>query len=94
MIVIIPNWIFKNFEGFTIYPFVFLKKQFINDISINHEKIHLKQQRELLVIPFFVIYFLNYLTNLFIYKKSSKAYKNIIFEREAYQNERDLNYLK
>ncbi|MDY3481526.1 hypothetical protein PG585_10930, partial [Riemerella anatipestifer] len=48
----------------------------------------------LLILPFFVWYGLNYLWNLFRYKNHRQAYRNIIFEREAYENQNDLEYLK
>lgn len=47
----------------------------------------------MLVIPFYVIYLINYLINLVIYRQHDKAYREIIFEREAYANEHNKNYL-
>lgn len=80
----------------TIFPFMFLKSKALkgNNVLINHEKIHLKQQLELLVIPFFIAYFLEFSFRLLQYKNWYLAYRNISFEREAYLNEKDLNYLK
>ena len=79
----------------TIYPFVFLKRKELkqNLVLMNHEKIHLRQQIELLVIPFYLFYVLEFLIRLVQYKNWNKAYRNISFEREAYQNEFNLNYL-
>ncbi len=95
MIFISKYLIPKGYNGLTIYPFVFLKKeQFKQDmILINHEKIHLKQQLEMLIIPFYVFYFLEFLIRLIQYKNWNKAYRNISFEREAYTNEMNLEYL-
>ena len=75
---------------------MFLKSKTLkeNSVLINHEKIHLTQQLELLMIPFFVIYFLEFLIRLLQYRNWELAYRNISFEREAYANEKDLNYLK
>lgn len=86
----------KGFRGLTFYPFVFMldKKDKLDKVFINHEKIHIRQQLELLIVPFFVWYGLEYLFRLFQYKDRKKAYFNISFEREAYANEKDLNYLK
>ncbi len=86
----------KGYTGITIYPFVFLKnKKLKNDVVlINHEKIHLRQQIELLIIPFYIIYLIEFLIRLIKYRKWYLAYRNISFEREAYRNENDLNYLK
>ena len=86
----------KGFRGLTFYPFVFMvnKEDKFNEVFINHEKIHIRQQLELLIVPFFVWYGLEYLFRLVQYKDRKKAYYNISFEREAYANEKDLNYLK
>lgn len=86
----------KGYIGITIFPFMFLKYKALkgNTILINHEKIHLKQQLELLIIPFFIIYSFEFLIRLIQYKNWHLAYRNISFEREAYRNEKDLNYLK
>lgn len=61
---------------------------------INHEKIHLRQQLELLILPFYLLYLINYLFNLIMYKKHDLAYRKIIFEQEAYRHGADLRYLK
>lgn len=53
--------------------------------TINHETIHFAQQKELLFIGFFLIYFIEFIF---------KGYYNISFEREAYKYCQDLNYLK
>jgi hypothetical protein len=86
----------KGFRGLTIYPFVFLNKESdrTNLVFINHEKIHLRQQVEMLLIPFFIWYAIEFGIRLLHYKNRSEAYLNISFEREAYANESDLRYLK
>jgi len=96
MIVIFKYIIPKNYSGLTIFPFIFLRnKKSINDaLFLNHEKIHLKQQAELLWIFFFVWYFTEYVVRFFQFKNHEFAYKNISFEKEAYKNERNLNYLE
>lgn len=82
--------------GMAIFPFVLIKyAKLKNDRQIiNHELIHLRQQIELLIVPFFIFYLLNYLINLIKYRNHHLAYKNIVFEREAYSNDSDYNYLK
>ncbi len=85
----------KGFRGLTVFPFVFMKSKAekFDAVFINHERIHLRQQIKMLIIPFFVWYFLEYLIRLFQYKNRNLAYKNICFEREAYQNEMNLDHL-
>lgn len=93
---VLLNKINPSVRGLTIYPFIFLKHQYLktDQTLINHEKIHLKQQLELLILPFYIIYILNYLYNLIIYKSHFSAYYHIVFEREAYANEMNHNYLQ
>lgn len=82
--------------GMAIFPFILLKSpSFKSDPTIiNHEKIHLRQQLELLVFPFYILYLVNYLVNLIKCRNHDLAYRNIIFEKEAYEHENDLKYLK
>ncbi|GGA81540.1 hypothetical protein GCM10008015_22900 [Flavobacterium palustre] len=86
----------KGFRGLTAFPFVFLKYRIDkkNAVLINHERIHLRQQIELLILPFFIWYFIEYFVRLLQFRSKNRAYRNISFEREAYTNESDLNYLK
>jgi len=96
MILILKHIIPKNYTGLAIYPFIFLKNKALseNDILINHERIHLKQQLELLWIFFFIWYVVEFVIRLLRYFNWKQAYRNISFEREAYANEFDLDYLK
>ncbi len=86
----------KGFRGLTFFPFVFLtnKDDKLNAVFVNHEKIHIRQQIEFLILPFYIWYLLEYLFRLVQYQDKKKAYFNISFEREAYRNEKDLEYLK
>src|SRR5690554_2762004 len=96
MIVVVVNQFFaKKFRGLAIYPFIFLKdKQLLNNpLIINHEKIHLRQQIELLWIFFFFWYGIEFLIRWIQFKDSNLAYFNISFEREAYEYEGNLNFL-
>lgn len=96
MILVSKYIVPKGYVGITIYPFVFLKYKALKEdaVLLNHERIHLQQQIELLIIPFFVIYGFEFLIRLLQYKRWSLAYRNISFEREAYFQEAQLDYLK
>ena len=96
MIFIYKYLVPKGYLGITIFPFIFLKRKELklNQSLVNHEKIHLRQQLELLVIPFYIIYAVEFFVRLVYYKNWDLAYKNTSFEREAYCNEKDLEYLK
>ncbi len=97
MILIVARYLIpKGYRGITIFPFILLRnKANKNDqITINHERIHIRQQLELLIVPFFIWYFIDF---LFQYAKSGnkhQAYRNIVFEKEAYASENDLQYLR
>lgn len=86
---------FKGFKAITIWPFVFVRSKYedggMSDKDVRHETIHLRQQAELLVVFFYVWYIAEWLIRLF---QKGNAYRNISFEREAYANEKDENYLK
>lgn len=86
----------RHFVGIALWPFIVVNNSFLkkDTIFINHEKIHIRQQAELLVIPFYIFYLTEYIFRVMQYRNSKKAYRNISFEREAYYNEENLNYLK
>jgi len=77
----------RGFKGITLFPFIILASEDLkqNEVLINHERIHLRQQLELLVFPFFLWYGIEYLI---------KGYENISFEKEAKQNSGNSEYLK
>ena len=79
----------KNVIGITLCPFGIYTDD-NNIITINHEKIHWKQQLEMLIIIFYLLYLIEWFIKIFFYKD---AYRNISFEREAYSNSKNSNYL-
>ena len=96
--IIVCQKLLKNtkINGITLYPFILLKKPEYrqNRVLINHEKIHLRQQVELLIIFFYIWYVVEYYYWYFKLKDGFMAYHCISFEREAYAMEDDLNYLE
>ena len=83
----------KGFSAINLFGVLFVKNGVVvTDKLINHEKIHTAQIKELLYIFFYVLYVLEWLFKLLKYGKQS--YYNISFEREAYSNTDNLNYLK
>jgi len=97
MIVIVSKYLIpKGFYGFAVYPFVLIKYRISKKdlVLLNHEKIHLRQQLELLILPFFIWYLLEFFVRYFQLRNWKLAYKNISFERESYQNETNTAYLE
>ncbi|MDR6966946.1 hypothetical protein J2X31_000946 [Flavobacterium arsenatis] len=96
MFVIVTKYLIpKGYNGLTLFPFIMVRNDFdkANKVLINHEKIHIKQQMQLLVFPFLIWYMIEFLFRWFQFKDRNKAYRNISFEREAYANEQNLNYI-
>ena len=66
----------------------------MDDVTLNHEKIHIKQQAELLLIGFYLLYAGFWVWNRLWHRMSNvEAYANIPFEIEAYNNDNNLEYL-
>lgn len=95
VIVVAKHFLPKGYSGLTIFPFILVSdpSDVANQVLINHEKIHIRQQLELLVLPFFIWYGVEYAFRRINYRDHSKAYRSIGFEREAYANEMDQGYL-
>lgn len=96
MILINPLFFHKDYVGLTIWPFIILREGHLRADSalINHEKIHLRQQAELLLLPFYILYLTEWLLRSLWYRDRYKAYRNLSFEREAYLNEGNAGYLQ
>lgn len=95
MIVIIRRLFYRNYVGLSLWPFIILKEDHLKDdvYLLNHERIHLRQQLELLVLPFYLIYIAEWLIRCCIYLDGYEAYQKLSFEQEAYRHEKDLDYL-
>lgn len=96
--IIVGKWVNIFLPGaflaINICGIVFAKRP-LNDTQKNHELIHSKQIWELMIIGFYLIYIIDFIRRLITYgTKNNTAYKNICFEREAYANESNADYLK
>ena len=83
---------FKGFLAVNIFGVLFVRgtERNISDVVLNHERIHTAQMKELWYLPFYIIYLLEWVVRLFM---KGNAYRNLSFEREAYDNETNLDYL-
>jgi hypothetical protein len=82
-----------NVDGMALFPFVLVRRSNPGPVLLNHERIHLRQQAELGVVPFYVWYLLEYGLRRGQGYGHYDAYRAISFEREAYANERNPAYL-
>ena len=92
----VPRWLSVvapiTIRAIALGPLVFVRDR-ADVFLVNHERIHWRQQVETLFVGFLVIYLMHYLVNLARYRDGRKAYREIVFEREAYAKDSDLHYL-
>lgn len=92
-------------EMITIYPYVFTKHDVLkmfkdnpyNKTLINmlrHECIHLQQQKEMLVIFAYILYFIEWVVKSMLLFSFDKGRYAVSFEQEAYRNQADSLYLE
>ena len=106
MKIILSNIIpFKGYSAINIFSIIFVRKDYYNRVSTGSlkekQRVHFSQfldfvlpMQELLYVFFYIWYGLEYLIKLCYYFNFHKAYKNISFEREAYEYENDYKYLE
>ena len=76
---------FKGFKAINLFGVLFVRgNAYIGEKTIRHESIHTKQMREMLYVPFYVWYGIEWVIRYFAWS----------FEKEAYGNEHDTEYLK
>jgi len=86
---------FLGYKAINLFGILFVRGDAeIDEITLNHEAIHTAQMKELLYIFFYVFYIIDWLIGLIAYVSFSRAYREICFEKEAYTNERNNDYLK
>ena len=86
----------KNFTAINLFGIIFARLEYkdLSKLELNHEKIHSFQMMELLGIFYYIAYIAEWLVRLIQYRNPLDAYMNISFEREAYQNHNNYDYLK
>lgn len=84
----------KGYKAINLCGILFARKEAaLTEADLNHERIHTAQMRELAFIGFYIIYLAEWLAGLCKGMTSNKAYHAISFEREAYGNEDNPDYL-
>lgn len=92
----------KGFTAINLFGVVFVRKEIRpqHDITLhdwnkmlNHELIHTEQMKELLYVPFYLLYGIEWLIRLAMYRNTREAYRNISFEREAYNMQSNFHYI-
>lgn len=85
---------FNPFHAQNVLGIVFCRidKGKMNKVGENHEYIHTVQQKELLYVGFLLWYFVEWFIRFVKCRDWMKAYNSLYFEREAYDNQRNLTY--
>ena len=84
--------IFIDIGAITLFPFIISRDE-MSETTIRHECIHIEQQRELWVIPFYILYVFYWAKGKWSGMNNDQAYLNIPFEQEAYRKMYDKDYL-
>lgn len=85
----------KGYKAITILNMVFVRKGCtMSEKDFNHECIHWEQEKELLIVGFYLLYVLEFLFRLVKLRRWHEAYRYISFERECYDNEANMDYTK
>ena len=82
---------FPGYKAINLFGVMFVRGDAkVDEKTIRHESIHTAQMQEMLYIFFYLWYVVEWVVRLFM---KGNAYRNISFEREAYENEKDVDYL-
>lgn len=93
----------KGFKAINLFGVLFVRgNAVISEETLRHEHIHTMQMREMLYVPFYLWYGIEYVIRFvgWIFEKKNPYYPNdkpyyrMSFEREAYGNEHDVYYPK
>lgn len=88
----------SRYVASAVFPFIVVKRGYVagpNHAEImQHECIHLFQQREMLVVFAYLVYVLEFVVRLSVLRDRHKAYRAVSMEQEAYLNERVKGYLE
>ena len=91
-------WLFSCFYpvgGITLWPFILLRKGFGDEQVHNHERIHIRQANEMLVLGMYVLWIWDFMRGLCKYGYDPEmAYLHIRLEQEAMEHEGDFDYLR
>lgn len=93
----------KGFKAINLFGVLFVRgNAVIGEKTLRHEHIHTMQMREMLYVPFYLWYGIEYVIRFFgwsfgkknPYRPNDRPYYRMSFEREAYANEHDVHYPK
>ncbi len=86
----------KTAKAVTVFPFIFVRSaDEVCPWLITHERIHIRQQLELLLVGAFILHGIEIIFARLVLRKSwSQAYYWSSAEQDAYRNQHNAEYLK
>lgn len=86
----------KGFRAINLFGIIFARKEAtpLSDTVKNHEAIHTEQMKETGYIGFYLIYIAEFLLLWCRMKDAELAYFAIRFEKEAYRNQHNKDYIR
>lgn len=87
----------SGYTAMTVWPLLFVRRDLqhkFNAAALRHERIHARQQLEMLILPFYLWYGLEWLVRAFCYGSNAVAYRRLSFEQEAYNHQQEEAYLQ
>ena len=85
---------FGRFTAINLFGLIFVRRgKTFTATDLHHEHIHTRQMLEMLVLPFYIWYCIEWLLRLLKTRHMMRAYLAISFEREAYEHESEEDYL-
>lgn len=86
----------KGFVAINLFGVIFARQSYapLTKKTINHEQIHTAQMKSLLYVFFYLWYGVEWLIRFAKYKNAKTAYYHVSFEKEAYSNDLNFDYLK
>lgn len=86
---------FGRFTAINLFGLIFVRSgKAFTDTDLHHEHIHTRQLLEMLVLPFYIWYVMEWFLRLLKTHNLIRAYRAISFEREAYDHQDDEDYLQ
>ena len=86
----------KGFSAINLFGIVVARRECLplSKRILYHEAIHSQQIEELLYVGFYIWYVVEWIVRLLYIRNFKEAYKTISFEKEAFGNDGDNNYLE
>ena len=84
---------FGSYTTINLFGILFTKNKKLSKRTINHERIHTKQMKEMLFIFFYLWYGLEYIIIRLFHAKQNDAYHDVSLEEEAHNNDDNQDYI-